>query len=87
LWSSLHCDGQRLCPVEETQTDLVDKYLLNITDIVYNPDGADTDNEIIKIYMPRLSDKNIDSVDFADGFYLKINDKKRSLKSYGTILP
>ncbi len=89
-WDNINgCNGQRLCPVEETASsvDLISRYLFNIEDIIYNPDWVDTDNEIIKISMPKWSDINQTSVDLADGFYLMINDTRKSLKNYGTISP
>lgn len=82
------CNGQRLCPVQETKvTDFKNKYLFNIQDIIYNPEWIDAGNEIIKISMPKWSDINKSSVSFADGFYLMINDKKKSLKNYWSISP
>ncbi|HRX63536.1 MAG TPA: thermonuclease family protein [Candidatus Absconditabacterales bacterium] len=74
------CNGQRLCPVQET--NILQDYLFTIENIVYDPDGADTGNEEIEISMQKGF-----TVDFADGFYLMINNTKRYLRDYGLISP
>ncbi|HKL44353.1 MAG TPA: thermonuclease family protein, partial [Candidatus Absconditabacterales bacterium] len=74
------CNGQRLCPVDETQINK--DYLFNIDNILYNPEGNDSGNEEITISMQKGF-----TVDFADGFYLMINDTKRYLRDYGIISP
>ncbi len=77
-WSS--CNWQRLCPVEETQINK--DYLFNIENILYNPEWNDSWNEEITISMQKWF-----TVDFADGFYLMINDTKRYLRDHWTISP
>ena len=75
-WNS--CNGKRLCPVEETK--IKDDYILNIENIVYDPEWNDSDKEEIKISMIKWF-----SLNFADWFYLMINDTKKSLKNYWTM--
>jgi len=77
LWWSV-CNWQRLCPVEETS--IKDNYILNIDNIVYDPEWNDSDQEEIKISMIKWF-----SLNFADWFYLMINDTKKSLKNYWTM--
>ncbi len=77
-WNS--CNGQRLCPVDETQINK--DYLFNIENIVYDPEWNDSWREEITINMKKWF-----TVDFADWFYLMINDRKRYLKDHWTISP
>jgi len=74
------CNGQRLCPVQET--NILQDYLFTIENIVYDPDWADTGNEEIEISMQKWF-----TVDFADWFYLMINNTKRYLRDYWLISP
>ncbi len=74
------CKWERLCPVEETQNEY--NFVMNIENIIYDPEWADNWNEEIWIKMIEWI-----SVDFGTDFYLLVNDTKKSLKKYGSISP
>ena len=74
------CNGQRLCPVDETQMKY--NFVFDIEKIIYDPEWNDNGNEEIWIKMIEWS-----TVEFGSDFYLLVNDTKKSLKKYGSISP
>lgn len=74
------CNGQRLCPVEETQMKY--NFIFDIEKIIYDPEWNDNGNEEIWIKMIEWN-----TVEFGSDFYLLVNDTKKGLKKYGSISP
>lgn len=62
----------------EQATDYTDASM-DITDIVYDPPGSDTNKEELHITV------NWDPIDLSDDFYLMINGTKRYLSSFGSV--
>ncbi len=79
LWWN-QCKWARFCPVDETNKQY--NFVLNIENIVYDPQWDDNGKEEIWIKM-------IDGIttEFGTDFYLLVNDTKKSLKKYGAIAP
>jgi endonuclease YncB( thermonuclease family) len=74
------CHGTRLCPVDNIFVN--ENYVFNIENILYDPEWVDTNREEITISMIQGF-----PISLADGFYLMVNNTKKTLKKYWSISP
>ncbi len=71
LWSASTC-GKSIAEEPEARGVDYEKFSIKISNVIYNPDGSDSWNEIVQLKVDNSQISTLSSIDFSDDFNLTI---------------